>query len=184
MVRVPANDPARIGQLLDAGAGGVVVPMVSSAQEAARAVAATRYQPEGTRSFGPFRGTGKYGASVREELEDVAVVVMIETLDGLRNVDEIAAVPGVDCLYVGPSDLACALGLWPGDHSEVEKAIRRIKEAAHNAGLVAGIQCPDGPAGRRRLEEGFRMVTVVQDVALLNRAARQHLSNALPDGVR
>src|SRR5690606_5426554 len=98
------------------------------------------------------------------------------------NVQEIASVSGVDCLYVGPSDLACALGLWPGQHDEVEEAMQAVKEAAWNAGLIAGIQCPGGSSGRKRLAEGFKMVTVVQDVVLLTRAAKEQRSIAMQDG--
>src|SRR5690606_38044485 len=113
IARVPSNDLATIGKVLDAGALGVVVPLVNTAEEAAAAVAACRYPPNGGRSFGPVRASTVIGSRDPRDLEQIVVAVMVETREGLDNVDEIAATPGLDAIYVGPADLALALDLPP-----------------------------------------------------------------------
>src|SRR3712207_2263361 len=107
ITRVVQNDPGEIGKALDAGAWGVIVPLVSNAQEAARAVAACRYPPRGMRSYGPVRASAATGLSDPDELGAEALcLVMVETREGLNNVEEIAATPGLDGIYIGPGDLA------------------------------------------------------------------------------
>ena len=123
LVRVARNEPFAIGQALDLGAQGVIVPMVESGEEAARAVAACRYAPEGIRSFGALRA----GAGERP-----LCLVMIETRAGLEQVAEIAATPGLDGIYIGPSDLALSLGLHPTirlEHPQVLEALAVIHAA-------------------------------------------------------
>src|ERR1700722_1957446 len=109
VVRVSKNDPSLIGRLADAGADGVIVPMVSSPDEARSAVAACRYPPHGVRSFGPMRA--ELGLDLKELEGRVSLLVMIETAEGLEQVNEIAAVPGVAGIYVGPADLSICLGV-------------------------------------------------------------------------
>ena len=156
LVRVAANDPFAIGQALDLGAAGVIVPMVSSREEAARAVAACRYQPEGIRSFGALRA----GAGERP-----LCLVMIETREGLEQAREIAGTPGLDGIYVGPSDLALSLGLQPTiriEHAAVLEALAVVHAACADAGVVAGVHClaaEDVPAQAER----FAMVTAGGD---------------------
>jgi 4-hydroxy-2-oxoheptanedioate aldolase len=110
MVRVEANDPTYIGRALDAGAAAVIVPLVDTAKDAADAVAAVRYPPHGRRSYGPMRAQLRIGPDPADTHEQTAVLAMIETADGLANVEEICAVPGLDGVYVGPSDLRLAIG--------------------------------------------------------------------------
>ena len=168
-VRVAANDPFAIGQALDLGAAGVIVPLVSSGEEAARAVAACRYQPEGIRSFGALRAWSG---------ERPLCLVMIETRDGLERVEEIAGTPGLDGIYVGPSDLALSLGLQPTlrlEHPPVLEALATVHAACADAGIVAGVHClaaDDVPeqAGR------FAMVTAGGDTL--------HLQAALASALR
>jgi 4-hydroxy-2-oxoheptanedioate aldolase len=156
LVRVAANDPFAIGQALDLGAAGVIVPLVSSGEEAARAVAACRYQPEGIRSFGALRaGSG----------ERPLCLVMIETRDGLERVEEIAGTPGLDGIYVGPSDLALSLGLQPTlrlEHPPVLEALATVHAACADAGIVAGVHClaAEDVAEQR---ERFAMLTAGHD---------------------
>lgn len=170
VVRVTANDPAAIGKVLDAGALGVVVPLVSTADEAARTVAACRYPPRGGRSFGPVRAGTVLGSRDPVDLEDVVVAVMVETQRGLDEVEAIAATPGLDAIYLGPADLGLALGLPPvyehpdGPHAA---AVDRIRHACDRAGIVAGIHCADGAMAARRLAQGFRMVTLANDLGLV-----------------
>lgn len=179
--RVPSNDAEQIMKVLDAGALGVVVPMVSTAEEAAYAVAACRYPPNGVRSFGPVLASLVTGSREPADLERVACVVMIETAEGLENADEIAATPGLDGIFVGPVDLALALGLPPtyeepeGEHAD---AVERIRRACGEHGIVAGIQCDGGHRAARRRQQGFGMVTIAHDAAFLRSAASLALDQA------
>jgi len=182
MARLVKNEWTSIGKILDAGALGIVVPMVNTAAEAAAVVAATRYPPRGGRSFGPVRGSVAVGSRDIADLEQIFVAVMVETKTGLDNVDEIAATEGVDAVYVGPVDLALALGL-PGDYESHEpahvEAVARIRQACTTAGKVAGIHCGDGAMAGRRLAQGFRMTTVINDVALVRSAGAIELARAV-----
>src|SRR5918994_849253 len=182
ITRVLSNDPFLIMKALDAGAWAVIVPLVGSAGDAARAVSACRYPPRGVRSFGPVRAATVIGSRDPEELgSEVLCLVMVETREALERVDEIAATPGVDGLYIGPSELTISLGLPPtlevteGEHVE---AVRRIREACHEHGIAAGIHCPSGEWARRHAEAGFDLVTVATDAPLLREAARRQLTAA------
>jgi 4-hydroxy-2-oxoheptanedioate aldolase len=182
MVRVQANDQFWIGQALDAGARGVIVPMVDTVADAQAAVAACRYPPTGRRSYGPMRAQLRVGPTPAEADAEIACLVMIETPDGLRNVKEIAAVPGVDGLYVGPSDLRLALGgktsTDPAVDAAFDEALDAVRAAAAAAGIVAGIHCPDGTTAARRLAQGFTYVSIASDLVHLEQAARDHLAAA------
>ncbi|MFE9654465.1 HpcH/HpaI aldolase/citrate lyase family protein [Micromonospora sp. NPDC006431] len=182
MVRVGANDPFHIGQALDAGAAGVIVPLVSSADDAARAVAAATYPPRGVRSYGPMRSALRVGPVPAEADASVACLAMIETPEGLDNVEKICAVPGLTGVYVGPSDLCLAVGgAYPGDPAVAEvfeAALRRISRAAAEVGVAAGIHTPAGADAARRLAEGFTFATVSSDLVHLERAAADHLKAA------
>ncbi|MDA0565667.1 hypothetical protein LG943_15270 [Streptomonospora sp. S1-112] len=182
LVRVEANDAAAIGRALDAGAGGVIVPMVDTPEDAAAAVSATRYPPHGTRSYGPMRSGLRIGPTPAEADAATLVLAMIETPQGLANVEEICAVPGLDGVYVGPSDLCLAVGgARPGDPAVAdvfEAAVTRVREAAAAAGIAAGIHTPDGSSAARRLAEGYTFATVASDLVHLEQAARGHLDAA------
>ena len=139
VVRVGANDALLIGRALDAGAAGVIVPLVNTAEEAARAVRSCRYPPVGERSFGPNRATLVMGSLDPRVIEDVACIVMVETTQGLANVDAIAATPGIDAILVGPSDLALGLGLDYDDLTEPHRhAVQRILDACTANGSSRG----------------------------------------------
>ena len=184
LTRVPWNDPGTIMRSLDAGSQGVVVPLVSTPEDAERAVAACRYPPRGIRSFGPVVAGMTMGTREPSELEQVAVIVMIETREGLDNLDEIASVPGLDAIYVGPADLALALGLPPAyehdDPTHIE-AITAIRHACERNGIVPGIHTADGRMAARRAAEGFRMVTTGNDLVLLGAGASRSLAEAKGD---
>ena len=172
LVRVGRNDPWRIGHALDLGAHGVIVPLVDSAEEAAAAVAACRYAPEGIRSFGALRG-GPDPAPV--------CLVMIETARGLEAVDAIAGTPGLDGVYVGPSDLALSLGLQPTttiEHPPVLDAIATVREACRRHDRVAGVHCLTGADAARWAGEGLDLVTAGADVAHLSAALGAALATA------
>lgn len=182
ITRVPANDAAQIGKALDAGAQGVVVPLVNSRAEAEAAVAACRYPPDGVRSYGPIRAALTLGTREPRELgHDPLCIVMVETRLGVANVEEIASTPGLDAIYIGPADLALALGLPPEldkDEPEHAEAVRRIRDACLRHGVAAGIQCGSGAAARRYADDGFTFVTVTKDSALLSGGVARELAAA------
>jgi 4-hydroxy-2-oxoheptanedioate aldolase len=158
VVRVPWLSPPEIMRALDYGAAGVIVPMISTAEDAAIAAKSTRYPPEGYRSNGRVRHAD---LTYKEANEDVVCAVMIETAGGWENLDSIAAVPGVDALIVGPSDLALALG-WSLDNlgsSEGVDAVFRVVEAAERHGKAAGVFGLNSEHVRAVLQRGARFLT-------------------------
>ena len=168
VVRVPENRFAEIGMVADAGADAVIVPLVSSAEEARAAVDAVSFPSQGgSRSWGPtdavVRGHHLDPAAMRPLL-----FVMIENAPGFAAVEEIAAVPGVDGIYIGPSDLAFGLGSMPGPEEQVTTdAIARILAVAQQAGIIPAVHAQTGAEAGRRREQGFRFVTTISDVAAL-----------------
>ena len=182
VVRVAANDPTPIGRALDLGAAGVIVPLVSSAAEAAGAVRAARYPPDGVRSFGPLRSGLRVGPAPAQSNAAVVVLTMVETAGGLAEVDAIAATPGLDGLFVGPNDLRLALGAPtpddPAFDEQLEAALVAVREACAAAGIAAGIFTTSGEEAAQRLAEGFSFVCVSGDLAHLERAARDELAVA------
>lgn len=182
IVRVEANNAAVIGQALDAGARGVIVPMVDTAEEASAAVRAARYPGTGTRSYGPMRSGLRVGPAPAESDAAVLVLVMIETPQGLENVEEICAVEGVDGVYIGPSDLRLAIGGTSPHDPEVQEvfdaAIDRVLAAAQAADKIPAIHTPAGEIARARIGQGFTFVTIASDLTHLEQAARQHLDQA------
>lgn len=189
MVRVPGHDGPAIMRALDAGAAGVIVPMIETAVAAAEVVAACRYPPSGTRSWGPTRArhlTTGYSASKADGA--VICAVMIETAAGLENLDEIASVPGLDGVFAGPSDLALALGCKPSltDPDErVEEAIEAVaaRFAAH--GKFAGIFTVGAQQAAHWSRRGFTLISVHSDRLLMSEGAEQLLAEIrAPDGER
>lgn len=182
LVRVEANDPTPIGRALDAGATGVIVPLIDSADDVARAVRAAKYPPVGVRSFGPMRAALRIGPVPAESNDATVVLAMIETPLGLANVAEICATPGLDGVYVGPSDLSLALGAkFPGDpevEGPFEEAVDLIARTAREAGIAAGIHTFDGESAKRRLEQGYSFATVASDLSHLEAIAAAHLETA------
>jgi 2-keto-3-deoxy-L-rhamnonate aldolase RhmA len=180
LVRVEANNATPIGRALDAGAAGVIVPLVDSGEDAARAVRAAKYPPSGIRSFGPSRSGLRIGPVPAEADAATVVLAMIETAAGLENVEEICATPGLDGIYVGPSDLCLAVGgKFPGDpdvREVFDAAVVRIAEVAAAAGVAAGIHTNDGTTAKRRLTEGYTFATVSSDLDHLQGVAAGHLA--------
>jgi 4-hydroxy-2-oxoheptanedioate aldolase len=179
IVRVPWNEPGIVGRMLDAGAMGIVAPMVNSVDEARRLVESCLYPPLGRRSLGPVRvgardGMGYVpGANAR-----IAVIPMIETVEALAVVEDIAAVPGVDALFVGPFDLSFSLGLPPGDNDgkpAFDAAITRINAAARARGIATAVLSNPAVAPLRAAQ-GFRMISVLTDNAALAAAAQASLA--------
>jgi len=186
LARVPWHDPGIMMKLLDAGAYGLICPMVNNAQIAEQFVAACRYPPRGFRSFGPNRATlyaqaGSSAAYAAAADDKILLFAMIETRDGLANLDEILSVPGLDGIYIGPGDLSLALGeppsMAPSAPSVVE-AIASILRAAKRHDRFAAVHT-DGPAtARSRFAQGFGLCTLQGDVRLLADGAKQQVKEA------
>lgn len=179
VVRVEANTPPAISTALDAGAMAVIVPLVNSAEEAAAAVASCRYPPEGDRSYGPTRVGPVEGADYFERANrDVMCIPMVETTAALDDLDGILSVPGVDAVYVGPSDLSITLGHPPGsEHPDLLDALAKIVEGCRRHGVVPGIQATPNMA-EDRLGRGFRMVTPISDLTTLRSALAKAANEA------
>lgn len=174
IVRVPWNDPGIIGRVLDAGALGVVIPMIETVEDARRAVDACLYPPAGRRSFGPVRVALRDGNGYFATANDrVAVIPMIETSAALAAVDDIAGLPGVDAVFVGPFDLSVALGLPPGDNDgkpAFDAAIAKVAAAAKRAGKATAV-LSNAKVAPLRASQGFQMISVVTDIAAMSAAA-------------
>ncbi len=185
-VRVPSMDPPLLMKALDAGAYGVICPMVDSVEQARHLVEASTYPPRGSRSFGPARGL-LYGGSDYFDHADATVVrlAMIETAAGLDVVEAICAVDGLDGIFVGPNDLGLALGQGTSADPTAPvtvAAIARCLSAAKSRGKHIGIFCPSGSVAARRAAEGFDFVVPNSDANLLKAAVARELRDARPAG--
>jgi 4-hydroxy-2-oxoheptanedioate aldolase len=180
LARVPWNDPAYLMKILDAGVYGVICPMINTAAEAETLVRTCKYPPRGYRSFGPVRASLYAGADYVEHADaDLVVMPMIETAEALKNLDEILRVPGVDAVYIGPSDLSMALGVKPRmDHTEppVLDAQRRILAACKRHGVAAGIHNIAAAYAAKMIAEGFQFVTLASDARFLAAKAAEELA--------
>ena len=176
LVRVPWNETGIVGKVLDAGAMGVICPMVNSRAEAETFVAACRYPPAGRRSNGPIRAAmyGQASSYQRTANDEILAIPMIETREAVDNLDEILSVPGIDMIYVGPSDLSLSLGGAPVFDNEDPATLAiydRIIEQANKRGIFPAIHSGHPGHASRMLQRGFRLVTVSNDLSLMARAA-------------
>ncbi len=180
-VRVAWNEPAAIMRALDLGAYGIIVPLVNTAEEAAKAVAACRYPPVGMRSFGPIRAAQYGGADYPAHANDeIVVMAMIETKEGLANLDAICATPGLDAVYIGPADLSYALDLEPrGDNPDPLhlETCDRIRDTAHKHGIKAVMHCASGAFAAGAVKRGFDMVMLTSDLASMVAGVRRQLDD-------
>ena len=165
LVRVGENTAAAIGQALDAGAEGVIVPLVESAEAARAAVAAARYPPKGIRSGGGIRPLAHFPDYVAAA-GALVVAVMIETRRGLRNARAIAAVPGVDMVFIGTGDLALSIGAFPADTARTEAACGKILAACKAAGTLCGTFTTSLDAALAKRASGYRLVVTANDIGL------------------
>ena len=178
MVRVPWNEPGIVGKVLDAGAYGVIAPMVNTEAEARAFVQYCKYPPDGTRSNGPIRA-GAYGSGGTYQAtanDDCLVIPMIETKTALDNLDAILDVPGIDAIYVGPSDLGLSLGMAPKldrEEPEILRIYERLLEATGKRGIAAGLHNATPEYANRMIRMGFKLVTILNDVGLMQKAARE-----------
>lgn len=184
-VRVPWNEPGIIGKVLDAGAMGVIIPMVNSVAEAEQAVAACRYAPAGSRSYGPARAAMALGADYASTANDTVLCIpMIETVQAVEDIDNILDVPGIDAVYVGPADLSITLGLPPGSDQEAQSfndALAAVVAACNKRGITPGIHSTQALAPKR-VEQGFRMITVTSDLLAMISGAKAALRQARGTG--
>jgi 4-hydroxy-2-oxoheptanedioate aldolase len=188
LVRVESIDLGRIGRALDLGASGIIVPLVASADDAERAVHATRHAPRGGRSYGmQTRRMGPFD-------EEPYVVIQVETAGAVDDIEAIAAVDGVDALYIGPADLGLGLAgspapnvneVWDGTHEHARplaSAFKAVISAADAHGIVPGLHCGNGASSARAVEEGFRMTSVAVDLGLVGTGLREQLEVARDGG--
>jgi 4-hydroxy-2-oxoheptanedioate aldolase len=172
---VPWNEPGIIMKTLDAGAYGVIIPMVNTRAQAEAAVAACRYAPQGVRSYGPARATLYAGRDYFPNAnETVLCICMIETREAIANLDDILGVSGIDAVYVGPSDLSVSLGLPPGYDNpapEFRQAIDKLLAACERHGVVPGVHAGLPEVAQKRIEQGFRFVEMCDDAGSLARGA-------------
>jgi len=176
LVRVPWLDPGIIMKSLDAGAYGVICPMVNSRADAELMVGAMRYPPQGYRSFGPIRALLYAGADYARHANDTLVgFAMIETRQALDNLDDILSVAGLDAIYIGPADLSLALGCTPKfdqDEKPVVDAIDHILARAKAHGVVAGIHNGTPEYAQKMIAKGFQFVTIASDARLMTAGAQ------------
>ena len=181
IVRLTSNHPDQIKRVMDAGATGVMIPMVKSTEDARAAVQSVYYPPRGQRGVGLARAQG-YGSSFqkyRSWLEENAVIVaMIEHVDAVNSIDEILAVDGIDAYIIGPYDLSGSMGR-PGDldHPDVQSAIARVLEAGHRSGKPGGIHViePNQDELQRRIAAGFNFLGYGLDIRILDSVCRSHM---------
>ena len=171
LARVPWNDPARLMKILDAGVYGVICPMINTREQAEAMVAACKYPPLGYRSFGPVRASVYAGTDYVEHAnDDIVVMPMIETAEALKNLDDILSTPGVDAIYVGPSDLSLALGCKPRlDQTDapVVEAQQKIVEACKKHGVIAGIHNATAAYALKMRDAGYLFLTLASDTRFL-----------------
>lgn len=182
IVRVPWNEPGIIGRTMDAGAFGVIIPMVNTAEEARRAVSSCFYFPKGERSMGPAGVSARVGREgyFGTANDKMLCIPMIETKQAVENLDEILAVPGIDAVYVGPADLSITYGLAPkADQDDVEwnAALERIVKRCEAHGVVPGIHA-DATLAPKRSALGFRLITVGFDLTPAMVALRSDVKRA------
>jgi 4-hydroxy-2-oxoheptanedioate aldolase len=185
MMRVPWLDPGDIMKALDAGALGIICPMINNRAEAERFVSYMRYPPHGVRSFGPTRAVFAAGADYGQKADaEVLAFAMIETADAMANLDEIVTTPGLDGVYIGPADLT--LGLtgrkyptgFDREEPEMVAAIKQVLARAHGAGIRAGLHCGTPSYAAKAVGWGFDLVTISNDVRLLAAAAKASVTEA------
>ena len=182
LARVPWNEPGIIMKLLDAGALGIICPMVNTPEEAQQFVSTMRYAPNGSRSSGPTRAAMIHGANYHFEADDALVsLAMVETVESLKNVEKIAATEGLSGIYIGPSDLAVSMGYAPGldrKEDDVDAAIGRILAACKASGIKAAIHCLSPEYLKSAHARGFDLATLGSDIRLFDMSIKSQISLA------
>lgn len=181
VVRVAANDEVLIKRALDVGAGTVMVPFIEDAQQARAAVAAVRYPPEGKRGFAAVHRASRYGLSKdygRQANALTGCIVQLETESAIGQLEAIAAVPGVDALFIGPGDLSANCGhIGNPGHGDVQRLIESAVARAHAVHMPIGIVGPDPETVSRYIALGYDFVAIGSDLSLMMQCARQYLEH-------
>jgi 4-hydroxy-2-oxoheptanedioate aldolase len=180
LARVNWNEPGQIMKILDAGAYGIICPMVSNRNEAENFVQACMYPPRGYRSYGPIRGLVYGGLDYADEANnEILKFAMIETKESLDNLDEIMQTPGLDGIYIGPADLSLAVGEKPSfdkpEGDPVYEVIMKILEHAKKNKIIAGIQNAQPEYAHKMIKKGFQLVTIGTDQRFMTAAAKAAL---------
>ncbi len=186
MARVNWNEPGQIMKILDAGAYGIICPMVSNKKEAENFVKACMYPPDGYRSYGPIRGLVYGGPDYADEANnEILKFAMIETKESLDNLDEIMKTPGLDGIYIGPADLSLAIGQKPSfdkpEGDPVYEVIMKILDHAKKNNIIAGIQNGQPEYAEKMIKKGFQLVTIGSDQRYMTAASKTALSKLKKD---
>jgi len=180
VVRVPSNEDAWIKKALDIGPAGVLVPLVNTAETAARVVRSCRYAPEGVRGMGGARAH-RYGIGFQDYVtranQKIAAIVQAEHIEAVKNIEAIVKVPGIDAVFVGPYDLSASMGK-PGQikDPEVQAAMDKVRKAAIHAGVKLGIYCSDADSARSFIQQGYTLIGLSTDLNHLVKSAAAALS--------
>ena len=184
MVRIPWNSPENFKRVLDAGAWGVVVPMVNSREEAEMAAEATRFPPKGKRSVGGSMPAVRFGTTGGDYLknadDEILLVLQIEHIDGVEHADEILSVPGVDACFIGPNDLAASMGIGLGvplesDNERLNEAIAEIRAACVRNQVAPGIHTSGAAGVNQRIAEGFQFLAMASELKYLQAGLKEDL---------
>jgi 4-hydroxy-2-oxoheptanedioate aldolase len=178
IVRIPWNEPVFAQQVLDAGAMGIIVPLCSTLEDAKKGIGGCKYPPVGFRSNGPNRTGLVHTDYFAHANDEVLCLLMIETVDGLKNVEAFAQMPGCDGFYIGPSDLAISMGLKPSmDHKDPAHiaAVQKVIDAAKKYGKNAGIHLGSAEEGVRRYKQGFNFNPICTDIGALRQGVRESM---------
>ncbi len=189
MARVNWNEPGQIMKILDAGAYGIICPMVSNKKEAENFVKACMYPPKGYRSYGPIRGLVYGGPDYADEANnEILKFAMIETKESLENLDDIMKTPGLDGIYIGPADLSLAIGEKPSfdkpEGDPVYEAIMKILEHAKKNDIIAGKQNGQPEYAQKMINKGFQLVTIGSDQRYMTSASKTALSKLKKDQIK
>lgn len=182
VARAAWNDTARIGQLLDAGALSLIVPMVNSRDEARQVVAAMRFPPKGIRSAGGSRTLLHSPNYFNEANEEIMVTVMIETVEAAERADEILSVPGVDCCLIGSGDLALSMGMLGSETEAHEKVIRKVLETGRRHGVAMGFPAGTVEEALKRADQGFQLLTCGSDIGAFWEVMRRSVADLKAKG--
>lgn len=181
LVRIPVNDETWIKRVLDLGADGIIVPQVKTAEEAQRAVAAAKYPPAGIRSVGMSRASGygmDFAVYIRDANEKTCVFLQIEHTDGVKNIDSILRVPGIDAIIIGPYDMSGSFGkLGQIQDDDVQNAIETVRKTCKAQGIPIGIFCLQPDLARKYLELGYQLINLGCDIHFLWSSAKQTLES-------
>ena len=190
LVRVPSNTHENVKRALDAGAFGIVFPMVNSVDEAQRAIEACKYPPLGTRSVGGSMHTLNFDATSADYFaranDEILVVIQAEHIYAVERCEEILSVPGIDAVFVGPNDLLSSMRQPPAmdsDDPEFVAALQRIRETAKRCGIASGIHVANPEVAKRRVEEGWQFIAISSELGMMLERAREVNSLANGDSI-